>query len=194
MLKSICVFCGSRSGNNPAYVEAARQLATVFCTREQALIYGGGSVGLMGVLADTMLENGGEVIGVIPQFLATKELLHAGVVDMRIVDSMHTRKATMASLADAFIALPGGFGTFEELLEMITWSQLGIHRKPIGILNTDGFYDNFIAFLQTASENDFFPIIQMDLFVVKPTVESLLQSMDDFVAPTLPKFASLEKT
>ncbi len=194
MLKSICVFCGSRSGANPAYTEAARQLALEFCSNGRALVFGGGSVGLMGTLADTMLENGGEIIGVIPQFLATKELLHPGIVDMRIVDSMHTRKATMASLADAFIALPGGFGTFEELLEMITWSQLGIHRKPIGILNTDGYYDHLLAFLQNASENDFYPQVQLDLFVVKPSVEALMDRMESFVPPDIPKFASLEKT
>lgn len=194
MLKSMCVFCGSRSGSDPRYAQAARQLAMEFCSRGQALIYGGGSVGIMGVLADTMLANGGEVIGVIPQFLATKELLHPGVSDMRIVESMHIRKATMASLADAFIALPGGFGTFEELLEMITWSQLGIHRKPIGILNTEGYFSHLLAFLEHASQQDFYPDIQLGLFVAEPTVDALLTRLETFVAPNIPKFASLEKT
>lgn len=146
-MNSIVVFCASSSGLNPAYADAARSLGILLAQSHIRLVYGGGNVGLMGILADTVLAHHGHVIGVIPQALMDKELGHTGIQDLRIVDSMHTRKALMADLADAFIALPGGFGTLEEFFEILSWSQLGIHHKPFGLLNTAGYYNHLIAFL-----------------------------------------------
>ncbi len=140
-MKRLCVFCGSSAGARPTYAEAARQLGGELVKRGWGLVYGGGSVGLMGVLADSVLAQGGEVIGVIPGPLATQELAHAGLTEMRVVGSMHERKATMAELSDGFIALPGGLGTFEETLEILTWAQLGIHVKPVGVLDVDGYWE-----------------------------------------------------
>jgi uncharacterized protein (TIGR00730 family) len=141
MIKRICIFCGSSTGNKPVYVEAARAVGRLIVEKKLGIVYGGGSVGLMGALADEALAQGGDVIGVIPQALFDKELGHAGLHKLHIVESMHKRKSMMADLADAFLALPGGFGTFEELFEIITWSQLGIHAKPVGLLNVAGYYD-----------------------------------------------------
>ena len=138
-MKRVCVFCGSSIGAKPAYAEAARNMGRLIAERRIGLVYGGGNVGLMGVIADAALEAGGEVIGVIPLALADREIAHTGLTQLHIVDSMHTRKAMMAELSDAFIAMPGGVGTFEELFEAITWTQLGLHRKPCGLLNVDGF-------------------------------------------------------
>jgi len=154
-VKRVCVFAGSSVGGRPAYAEAARELARALAQRGLGVVYGGGSVGLMGALADAALAAGGEVIGVIPGPLARKELAHSGLTRMHVVDSMHERKALMASLVDGFIALPGGFGTFEETLEVLTWSQLGIHRKPIGLLNVEGYYDGLYRFIQHAVAEGF---------------------------------------
>lgn len=154
-MKRICVFCGSTTGARPAYVEAARGLAAELVRRGLGLVYGGGSVGLMGVLADAVLAAGGEVIGVIPRGLASRELAHAGLSDLRVVGSMHERKATMASLVDGFVALPGGLGTFEETLEVLTWAQLGIHDKPVGVLNVAGYYDGLRRMLAHAVREGF---------------------------------------
>ncbi|MBM3219220.1 MAG: TIGR00730 family Rossman fold protein [Candidatus Rokubacteria bacterium] len=151
----ICVFCGSSVGVRPAYADAARLLAAELIDRKLGLVYGGGSVGLMGVVADAVLAAGGEVIGVIPGPLASRELAHRGVTELRVVASMHERKATMAELADAFIALPGGFGTLEETLEILTWAQLGIHRKPIAVMNVDGYYDGLLRLLTHAVREGF---------------------------------------
>src|SRR4029453_5719327 len=154
-MERICVFCGSSAGTRPAYVQAARQLAAELVRRKLGLVYGGGQVGLMGTLADAALSQGGQVIGVIPGPLASKELAHPRLTEMRVVASMHERKATMASLVDGFIALPGGLGTLEETLEILTWAQLGIHRKPIGILNVEGYYDGLLRMLDHAVDEQF---------------------------------------
>jgi uncharacterized protein (TIGR00730 family) len=154
-LKRICVFCGSNVGTRPAYVDAARLLAAELVERRLGLVYGGGQIGLMGTIADAALAHGGEVIGVIPGPLASRELAHPGLSEMRIVASMHERKATMASLVDGFIALPGGLGTLEETLEILTWAQLGIHRKPVGLLNVEGYYDGLLRFLSHAVREEF---------------------------------------
>jgi uncharacterized protein (TIGR00730 family) len=154
-LKRICVFCGSSVGVRPAYVDTARLLSAELVRRKLGLVYGGGQVGLMGTLADAALAHGGEVIGVIPGPLASRELAHPGLTEMRIVASMHERKATMASLVDGFIALPGGLGTLEETLEILTWAQLGIHRKPVGLLNVEGYYDGLLRFLSHAVREEF---------------------------------------
>src|SRR5262245_57910496 len=154
-LQRVCVFCGSKTGRDQVYREAAEQLGSILVARGLELVYGGGSVGLMGVLADSVLARGGQVTGVIPRMLATKELLHAGVPSMHVTDSMHSRKARMEELSDAFVALPGGFGTLEEVLEIITWAQLGIHKKPVGILNVNGYFDPLLQLIDQAIGSGF---------------------------------------
>lgn len=154
-MKRVCVFCGSSPGTRPEYRDTARLLGRTLAHRRLGLVYGGGSVGLMGVLADAALEAGGEVIGVIPRPLATRELAHPGLSELRVVDSMHERKATMAALADGFVALPGGLGTLEETLEILTWAQLGIHVKPVGVLDVLGYYDGLRRLLDHARGEGF---------------------------------------
>lgn len=154
-MKSIAVYCGASHGVSPAYAAAARELAQVMVARGLRLVYGGGNVGLMGVIADEVLRLGGTAIGVIPQALMAREVGHTGLTELHVVRDMHERKALMADLADGFIAMPGGFGTLEELFEMLTWSQLGIHRKPVGLLNTDGFWDGLLRFVDHLHEQGF---------------------------------------
>src|SRR5262245_29406899 len=145
MLRRVCIFCGSSTGVRPEYREAAEAITIHLATRRIDVVFGGGCVGLMGLVADTALAHGGHVIGVIPNALVAREIAHRGLPDLRIVSSMHERKALMANLSDAFIALPGGFGTFEEFCEVVTWTQLGLHRKPCGLLNVAGYYDPLVA-------------------------------------------------
>jgi uncharacterized protein (TIGR00730 family) len=154
-LRRVSVFCGSSTGLDPAYAEATRALAAELARRRLGLVYGGGSVGLMGILADTLLAAGGEVIGVIPGPLATPELAHTGLTKLHVVGSMHERKATMSALADGFVALPGGLGTLEEILEVLTWAQLGIHAKPVGLLNARGYWDRLVDMLVHATREGF---------------------------------------
>jgi uncharacterized protein (TIGR00730 family) len=151
----ICVYAGSNPGTNPAYAEAAGELARLLASRDIGVVYGGGKVGLMGTLADAALAAGGEVIGVIPQDLMDREVGHGGVTELHVVASMHERKALMAELSDAFVALPGGIGTLEELIEVYTWSQLGLHDKPMGMLNVAGYYDGLAALLDHAVQEGF---------------------------------------
>ncbi len=176
-LKRVCVFCGSKAGEDAAFREAAAELGRRLVASHLELVFGGGSVGLMGTVADAVLDAGGHVIGVIPEMLATVELLHPRVPDMRRVDSMHTRKATMAELSDAFIALPGGFGTLEELFEIITWAQLGIHRKPIGLLNTTGYYDPLIEMVEHMIAAGFIKAEGRDLFIAETDPQPLLDRL-----------------
>jgi uncharacterized protein (TIGR00730 family) len=154
-VKRICVFCGSATGRQSAYADAARALAGELARRGLGLVYGGGSVGLMGVLADAILAASGEAIGVLPRGLASKELAHAGLTQLHVVSSMHERKALMASLADGFVALPGGLGTMEELVEILTWAQLGIHRKPVGLVNVGGYWNGLLGLLRHAAGEGF---------------------------------------
>jgi uncharacterized protein (TIGR00730 family) len=184
-MKRICVFCGSSTGARTAYVDAARLLAAELVQRELGLVYGGGGVGLMGALADAMLAAGGEVIGVIPGPLASREVAHAGVTEMVIVESMHERKATMASLADGFIALPGGLGTLEETLEIVTWAQLGIHRKPIGLVNVDGYYDGLLRFLTHAVREGFVRPEYVGLLLFGDTPAELLDRFATWQPPAV---------
>ena len=155
MTKTICVYCGANAGVTPGYAEAARALGRALVDQNLALVYGGGKVGLMGIIADAVLAAGGEATGVIPTALVEREVGHTGLTRQFIVKDMHERKAMMASLSDGFIAMPGGMGTLEELFEMLTWSQLGIHAKPIGLLNVDRFYDGLIDFIAHASAQGF---------------------------------------
>jgi hypothetical protein len=156
-LSRVCVFCGSSTGSRAEYTAAAENLGHELAARGIGLVFGGGCVGLMGVLADAVLAAGGHAIGVIPHALVARELAHLGLHELRIVNSMHERKAVMASLAEAFIALPGGFGTFEEFCEVVTWTQLGLHEKRCGLLNTDGYYDPLLALFDRAVEDGFVP-------------------------------------
>jgi len=149
-VRRVCVFCGSSKGAHPAYLEAAQQMGATLARRGLGLVYGGGRVGLMGAVADAALAEGGEVIGVIPESLMAWEVGHAGLADLRVVGSMHERKALMADLSDAFIALPGGYGTFEEFCETLTWAQLGLHPKPCGLLNVERYYDPLLALFDHA--------------------------------------------
>jgi uncharacterized protein (TIGR00730 family) len=183
----ICVFCGSSVGVRPAYADAARLLAAELITRKLGLVYGGGSVGLMGVVADGVLAAGGEVIGVIPGPLASRELAHRGVTELRVVGSMHERKATMADLADAFIALPGGLGTLEETLEILTWAQLGIHRKPIAVMNVDGYYDGLLRLLTHAVREGFVRPEYFALLLFGDTPAEVLDKIAAWQPPDFPR-------
>jgi uncharacterized protein (TIGR00730 family) len=155
MFKRICIFCGSSAGEHSLYADAAQAVGGLLCRRGIELVYGGGNVGLMGVLADACLAKGGRVIGVIPQALVDREVAHLGLTQLRVVASMHERKAAMAELSDAFVALPGGYGTWEELFEMLTWTQLGIQRKPCGLLNVNGYYDPLLELADQAVSEGF---------------------------------------
>ena len=189
-IRRVCVFCGSNFGTDPAYRHAAEEIGRELARRGWGLVYGGGSVGLMGATADAVLSEEGEVVGVIPKMLATRELLHTGVADMRVTATMHTRKALMEQSADAFVALPGGFGTFEELLEMITWGQLGLHEKPIGLLNTQGFYDGLVTFFDRAIDQGFIKPRHRELFVVSRSPSELLDRLTTHAMPQVKKWIS----
>ena len=176
-LKSVCVYCGSRTGNDPAYLQAAQDLGTRIGAAGLRLVYGGASIGLMGAVADAVLAAGGTVLGVIPQALAQREVAHAGLTELRITDCMHTRKTAMADAASAFIALPGGIGTFEELFEIWTWAQLGIHHKPVGVLNVAGYYDPLLEFVDRATQAQFLTPAQRDLLLVDTDAQRLLERL-----------------
>lgn len=173
----VCVFLGSAMGASPNFASATARLGQGLVDRGLGLVYGGGSIGLMGVLADAALQAGGEVIGVIPQALAKKEILHEGLTDLRIVDSMHVRKAVMADLADSFLVLPGGLGTLDEWCEILTWRQLGIHDKPCGLLNTEGYFDPFLAQFEVSLAKGFVKAKHRSLFFVETEPEALLDAL-----------------
>lgn len=189
----LCVFCGSNIGASPVYAECARALAIELVSRGIEVVYGGGNVGLMGILADTVLATGGTITGVIPQGLVAREVAHAHLSRLHIVGSMHERKAMMASLADGFVAMPGGFGTFEELFEVITWTQLGVHRKPCGLLNTARFYDPLIAFLDHATEERFVRPEHRSLLLHESSPATLLDRLAAFVPPDVPKWMEMDE-
>ena len=176
----ICVFTGSRHGARSEYAEAAKRLGRDLVGRNYGLVYGGGNVGLMTVIADTVLELNGHVTGVIPGSLVGKEVAHRGLSDLRVVDSMHERKALMASLSDAFIALPGGFGTFEEFCEAVTWTQLGLHRKPCGLLNVAGYYDPLVALFDRAVSDGFIRAENRGIVVTDSDPEALIDRLNEW--------------
>jgi uncharacterized protein (TIGR00730 family) len=192
-VRSVCVFCGSSPGRDPRYAAQAAALARELAARGIGVVFGGGSVGLMGVLADHALAAGGRVTGVIPHGLAARELAHRGVADMRVVPTMHARKALMAELADGFVALPGGIGTFEELLEIATWVQLGIHRKPVGVLNVGGYYDPLVALLDHAVDAGFVSGQNRRLFVVDDDPARLLDRLAAHAPPPGPAWITPEQ-
>jgi uncharacterized protein (TIGR00730 family) len=177
-IKSICVFCGSNKGINPAYIEAAKALGQYMAAHSITYVYGGGAIGLMGVIADAVLENKGKVIGVIPKFLATKEIKHAGLTECYEVESMHERKALMYELSDAFIALPGGFGTLDELFEIITWHQLLLHRKPVSIYNIDHYFDPLLQMVETMAAQNFIPADYTDYFQAGNSLSEVMSGLN----------------
>lgn len=193
-MKRICVFCGSSEGTRPEYAAAARTLGAEMAARGIGLVFGGGRVGLMGAVATSVLEHGGVVTGVIPHGLKIREVAHDGVLDMRIVDSMHERKAMMNELSDAFISLPGGLGTIEETAEMLTWAQLGIHRKPVALLNVLGFYDPLIAFLDRTVEEGFLRAANRQLLVVGTSAPEMLDRLSDYRAPETERWITRSET
>ena len=184
----VCVYCGSSPGARPAYAAAAAALGRLLAARGIGLVYGGGNVGLMGIVADAARDAGGEVIGVIPRALQAREVAHTGLDDLRMVETMHERKALMADLADAFVALPGGVGTLEELVEVMTWTQLGIHAKPCGVLDVDGYYEHLVAFLDHAVGERFLRPEHRALLVHARQPEALLDAFAGWRPPTLDKW------
>jgi uncharacterized protein (TIGR00730 family) len=190
LLRSICVFCGSSTGRRPAYAAAADEVGRTLAERDIRLVYGGGNVGLMGRVADAARAAGGEVIGVIPRQLADFELAHGGLTDLRIVGSMHERKAMMAELSDGFITLPGGCGTFEEFCEILTWSQLGLNPKPCGIYNVEGYFDPLLAMLDRGVEEGFFTAPNRRLALVSDALLPLLEQMAAFRPAPHPRWTA----
>jgi uncharacterized protein (TIGR00730 family) len=176
-IQSVCVFCGSQAGARPEYIEVARVLGATLAHRGLSLIYGGGHVGMMGAVADAALAGGGKVIGVIPEHLMRPEVAHQGLTELLVVDSMHTRKRIMAERADAFIVLPGGYGTFEEMFEMITWLQLRLHSKPVGVINIEGYFDHLLAFLRHGAAEGFIRPEHWDLLVIERAPDLLLERL-----------------
>jgi uncharacterized protein (TIGR00730 family) len=191
-VRRICVYAGSNPGSHPVYADAARALAGTMAARGIGLVFGGGRVGLMGVLADTMLEAGGEAIGVMPQALIDREIGYTGLTELKVVGSMHERKALMAELSDAFVAVPGGIGTLEELIEVYTWSQLGIHSKPCGVLNVRGYYDHLAALLDHAVAEGFLRPQHRAVLSVADEPAGLLDRLAAFEPPTVGKWLQLD--
>ncbi len=184
----ICVFAGSNPGAQPGFAATARALGAALAQRGCALVYGGGRVGLMGALADAVLDHGGQVIGVIPHGLAVKEVAHDGLSALHVVDSMHERKAMMAELSGAFVALPGGLGTLEELFEALTWAQLGIHSKPCGVLNVAGYFDGLLGFLDHAVEQGFVRTAHADMLLAASDINALLDAIEQYAPPPVEKW------
>ena len=193
-MKSICVFAGSKTGVNRLYEDAARDLGRAVAARGYSLIYGGGSVGLMAVAAEAAMARGGRVIGVIPGALAQREVAHEGLAELRVVRTMHERKALMSELSDAVIALPGGLGTMDELFEMLTWAQLGIHAKPCGLLNVSGYYDTLLALLDHMVEQGFLDPLHRSLLLVDDDAERLLDAMPEHKLPGVEKWLDYDVT
>jgi len=187
-MKSIVVFCGSSEGNDPEVLKAASELGGVFAERNITLVYGAAKIGVMGKIAQAALDGGGNVIGVIPDFLKIKEVFHSGLSELIVTENMHERKLKMHDLSDGIIMLPGGFGTLEEFFEMITWAQLGLHQKPIGVLNTNGFYNDLLKMLQKMVGQGFLKIENYDMILVDEDVTGLLKQMEYYKPLPLPKW------
>lgn len=192
-MKRITVFCGSSFGTETLYTEQATLLGKTLAKENIELVYGGANVGLMGALADGVLNNGGKAIGVLPNFLRSKEIAHLDLTELILVESMHERKTKMNDLCDGVIALPGGFGTLEELFEMLTWAQLGLHKKPIAILNINGFYDSLIELTKTMVEKGLLKEANQKMLLVSDTIDDLLHQMKNYTPPTVGKWIDKEK-
>jgi len=193
-MQSVCLYLGSSPGARPQYEASVRQLATLIAKRGMTLVYGGGNVGLMGIAANAALDAGGKVIGVIPADIADKEVGHYGLTELQVVDSMHERKMRMAKLADGIIALPGGLGTLEELFEMLTWSQLGFHNKPIGLMNVESYFDLLMSFLDQMVVERFVKPEHRDLLLTENEPEVLLDRMLAYVPPVADKWLDLDRS
>jgi hypothetical protein len=193
-LKSVCVFCGSNPGIDPIYAQAARGLGTAIASHGMTLVYGGGRVGLMGAIAEAVLGVGGKVIGVIPEALKRRELAFEAATELHVVDTMHERKQRMADLSDGFIAMPGGFGTFEEFCEVITWAQLGVHTKPCGLLNVKGYYDHLLALFDHAVAEQLLQKRNRSIVLTESEPDALLDAMSRYEAPPVEKWLTSEKT
>lgn len=192
-MKSVAVFCGSSSGVSSIFAQQAYALGKALAEEQITLVYGGAKVGLMGAVADGVLENDGKAIGVLPHFLQEKEVGHDNLTELILVDNMHQRKTKMSDLAEGVIMLPGGFGTFEEFFEMLTWAQLGLHRKPIAILNTNGFYDQLLQMMETMVHNGFVKDLHRSMVLHDPNIPTLLQKMKKYVAPETGKWIKKEE-
>jgi len=182
-MKRITIFCGSSFGTDKVYEEQAYLLGKTLAERNTAIVYGGANVGLMGAVADGALQNGGKVIGVLPHFLQSKEIAHTGLTELILVETMHERKTKMNDLCDGVIALPGGFGTLEEFFEMLTWGQLGLHKKPMAVLNINGFYNALLAMMDTMVSKGFLKEINREMLLSGNTIDEVLQKMDAYTAP-----------
>lgn len=187
-MKRVVVFCGSSSGTEEIFEEQAYQLGRTLAHRKIGLVYGGAKVGLMGAVANGAIENGGEVIGVLPNFLKSKEIAHENLTELILVESMHERKMKMNELSDAVITLPGGFGTMEEFFEMLTWAQLGLHKKPIAILNVNGFYDELLSLVRIMVNKGFLKKINQDMLLSSDNIEDLLNKIENYKAPEVGKW------
>ena len=187
-IKSVTVFCGSSLGNDASFQTDAENLALAMANRKYRLIYGAAKIGVMGAIAKTALEKGVEVIGVIPKFLMKKEVVHMGLDDLIVVETMHQRKTIMSDMADAFIVLPGGYGTMEEFFEVLTWAQLGLHAKPIAILNTGGYFDHLLSFIDIMVDKNLLKDINRSMVIVDTDVESLLDKIEHYEAPLVEKW------
>lgn len=176
-MRRVCVFCGASAGSDPRYAAAAAELGETLAGRSIDLVTGGGKVGLMGVVADAALAAGGRVIGIIPRFLEEREVAHRGLTELHVVETLHERKALMHELSDGLIALPGGFGTLDELMESITWAQLGLHAKPIGIVNVAGYFDELLAFVGTATAAGFIPPAHREILAVREDARALVEAL-----------------
>ncbi|MDP2685596.1 MAG: TIGR00730 family Rossman fold protein [Aequorivita sp.] len=193
-LEKICVFCGSSDGNDLAITDAAKKLGEIFAERNITLVYGAAKIGVMGTIAKSVLDNKGKVIGIIPNFLKKKEVVHLGLTELITTQNMHERKMKMQEESDGFIALPGGMGTLEELFEIITWLQLGLHQKPIGLLNINGFYNDLVKMLETMVRKGFLSLDNYNLLLVDSNPEQLLKKMEEFKTPQRPKWLNSERT
>ena len=192
-MKSITVFCGSSFGSEEIYKEQAYLVGKTLAKENIRLIYGGANVGLMGTVADGTIQNGGKAIGVLPHFLQSKEIAHTNLTELILVETMHERKTKMNELSDGVIVLPGGYGTLEEFFEMITWAQLGLHKKPIAILNIDGFYNDLIKLVQTMVDKGFLKQVNQEMLLVSDSIDELLEKMKNYQAPTVGKWISKEE-
>lgn len=187
-MKNIAIYCGSSSGFSDIYIKLAYDLGKYLALNNHTLIYGGAQVGLMGAVANGVLDNGGKAIGIIPSFLQTREIVHNNLTELIVVDTMHERKAKMCELCDAVVTIPGGFGSMDELYEMLTWAQLGLHKKPIGLLNYNHFYDSIISQSQKMVDEGFLSQVNKDMLLVSDNIEDLIEKLKNYIAPDVPKW------
>ncbi len=193
-LNKICVFCGSSEGNDTTIIDVSKQLGKTFAEKNITLVYGAAKIGVMGIIAQSTLDNHGKVIGIIPDFLKIKEVVHLGLTELITTQNMHDRKMQMQEVSDGFIAMPGGLGTLEELFEILTWLQLGLHKKPIGLLNVNHFYDDLLEFLENMVRKGFLSMENYELLIVDSSIDSLLKKMSDFKDPKSPKWLNSDRT